>query len=319
MNPKYSVIVPVYNAEATLLRCVNSILAQTYPNFELILIDDGSTDTSSDIIDHYAALDSRIQAIHKSNGGVSSARNAGLAISSGEWVIFADSDDEILSGWIQSFDDFTNHYDMVIQELYYSIKSKTWRKEIPIKTYVGKEGIRVFVTEMMKLGLYGYTFTKCFKKSILDKWHIEFDTTCHFREDELFVSQYLTHCNILKTTDSANYIYYLPEADKVYRGDASRGLILVFKALDYLFEGEYNVAIAETHLTNIKNHIVSIISSNQIPLEYDVDLYNRLVRNAGKRSLKDQSIDILILTSSKSSVSRFIIKSIHKLARKWEN
>lgn len=90
----YSIIVPVYNAEKTLHRCVDSILGQTYKNFELILVDDGSTDNSGKIIDEYASSDSRVRPIHKNNGGVSSARNVGLKIAGGEYIIFVDSDDK---------------------------------------------------------------------------------------------------------------------------------------------------------------------------------------------------------------------------------
>lgn len=91
----YSIIVPVYNAEKTLRRCIDSILAQTYPNFELILVDDGSKDSSATIIDEYASKDSRIIPIHQPNGGVSSARNAGLDNAYGDYVVFIDADDYI--------------------------------------------------------------------------------------------------------------------------------------------------------------------------------------------------------------------------------
>lgn len=319
MNPKYSVIVPVYNSEATLSRCVDSILAQGYTDFELILVDDGSSDKSPGIIDCYAKRDSRVKILHKSNGGVSSARNAGLKISVGEWILFADSDDEILPDWIASFDAFSESYDMVVQGVYYRRKFNTWIKEIPLKSYVGNEGIREFVTELMMLGAYGYTFNKSFKKSILDKWHIEFDTDIHFREDELFVTQYLAHSNRLKTINSANYIYDLPIATKVYKGDPYLGLLLVFMTLDKIFNGEYNEHIAKIHLTNIKGCIVSTISSKKIPAAYEVDLYYRLLQHSGKRLFKEKIIDIWILTSDQSRFSRFLIKLIHKLAEKWEN
>ena len=90
-----SVIVPVYNAELYIQRCVDSILSQSITDFEVLLIDDGSVDASSDICDNYAVLDSRIRVYHKDNGGVSSARNVGLDNAQGEWVIFLDSDDWI--------------------------------------------------------------------------------------------------------------------------------------------------------------------------------------------------------------------------------
>ena len=93
--PKISVIVPVYNTEKYLHRCIDSVLAQTYKDFELLLIDDGSKDSSGAICDEYAARDSRVKVFHKENGGVSSARNAGLAIASGDWIMHLDGDDRI--------------------------------------------------------------------------------------------------------------------------------------------------------------------------------------------------------------------------------
>ena len=93
--PKVSVIVPIYNVEKYLNRCVDSILAQTWSDFELILIDDGSSDRSGVICDEYAQKDGRVRVIHKENGGVSSARNAGLDAAEGELVAFVDSDDWI--------------------------------------------------------------------------------------------------------------------------------------------------------------------------------------------------------------------------------
>lgn len=90
---KFSVIVPVYNVEKYLSKCLVSILNQTYRDFELILVDDGSTDNSSRICDHYESSDDRIKVIHKKNGGLSSARNEGIKYSSGDYIIFVDSDD----------------------------------------------------------------------------------------------------------------------------------------------------------------------------------------------------------------------------------
>lgn len=94
-NPLISVIVPVYNVEAWLPRCVDSILSQTYEKLEILLVDDGSTDDSGAICEEYAKKDTRIQVIHKENGGLSSARNAGLDRASGEYIGFVDSDDWI--------------------------------------------------------------------------------------------------------------------------------------------------------------------------------------------------------------------------------
>lgn len=96
MNGLISVIIPVYNVERYLRECVDSVLGQTYQNFEIILVDDGSTDSSGDICDEYAKEDKRIQVVHQKNGGLSDARNKGFSKSSGEYVYFLDSDDWIL-------------------------------------------------------------------------------------------------------------------------------------------------------------------------------------------------------------------------------
>lgn len=93
MTPHISVIIPVYNAETTLNKCVDSVLMQQYADFEVILVDDGSKDRSLQICEEYARRNSRVTVIHKENGGVSSARNAALEIAKGERILFLDADD----------------------------------------------------------------------------------------------------------------------------------------------------------------------------------------------------------------------------------
>lgn len=97
MNPLISVIVPIYNVEKYLVRCVDSIVNQTYKNLEIILVDDGSPDRCPQMCDDYAEKDSRIKVVHKKNGGLSDARNAGMAVATGEYISFIDSDD-----WIET-------------------------------------------------------------------------------------------------------------------------------------------------------------------------------------------------------------------------
>ena len=94
-NPTISVIVPVYNIEKYVKECINSILAQTYTNFEVIIVDDGSIDASGRIADEFALMDERVKVIHKRNGGLTSSRNAGLMAASGEWIMHVDGDDWI--------------------------------------------------------------------------------------------------------------------------------------------------------------------------------------------------------------------------------
>ena len=100
-KPNISIIVPIYNVEPYLRRCVDSLLQQTCEDFELILVDDGSPDNCGRICDEYAALDSRVQVIHKPNGGLSDARNAGMEIARGEYIAFVDSDDWVAPNYLE--------------------------------------------------------------------------------------------------------------------------------------------------------------------------------------------------------------------------
>lgn len=109
MNPKISVIVPVYNVESYIKKCVDSIICQSYSNLEIILIDDGSPDNCPDICDRYLEKDPRVKVVHKQNGGLSDARNAGIGIATGDYISFVDSDD-----WIDK-DYFEILYNLLIE------------------------------------------------------------------------------------------------------------------------------------------------------------------------------------------------------------
>jgi glycosyltransferase involved in cell wall biosynthesis len=110
MNPLISVVVPVYKVEQVLHYCIESILRQTYSNFELLLIDDGSPDKSGEICDEYAKKDKRVKVIHKKNEGVSIARNTGFDNAKGEYIVCVDSDDYVDERYLQDFIDVINEY-----------------------------------------------------------------------------------------------------------------------------------------------------------------------------------------------------------------
>ena len=111
-QPTISIIVPVYNSEKYLGACIDSILSQYFRDFELILVDDGSRDSSPHICDDYTQKDSRVKVIHKENGGVSAARNDGLDIAKGEYVTFIDSDDWVERDYLSTLSNYRN-YDIV--------------------------------------------------------------------------------------------------------------------------------------------------------------------------------------------------------------
>lgn len=117
--PRISIIVPVYRVEEYLPRCLDSILVQTFTDWECILIDDGSPDNSGAICDYYAVLDGRVRVIHQENAGVSAARNAGLDAARGEWVAFVDSDDWVERDWLKTLYDTVRRHDVDVVECGY--------------------------------------------------------------------------------------------------------------------------------------------------------------------------------------------------------
>ncbi len=200
--PKVSVIVPVYKVEKYLNRCVNSILAQTFTDFELILVDDGSPDNCPKMCDEYAEKDERIRVIHKENGGVSSARNDGIDMSQGEWIMFVDSDD-----WIElnSLESLTNailndDIDMVVG----GYKTITIRNEIDHmleNELLSKDKMKEKYTEIADKGNLILTtpWGKIFKTSVIRDYNISFDTTMKISEDTKFVLCFLNVANNVAT------------------------------------------------------------------------------------------------------------------------
>lgn len=154
MDDKISVIVPIYKVEDYLKRCVDSILNQTYKNLEVILVDDGSPDTCPALCDQYVSTDTRVKVIHKENGGLSDARNAGVKVSTGEYIIFIDSDDFIDSNMIELMyhQAKQKNADMVVMTHRYEGKPETesfsYRTSMQIESLSGVEALRLMLSRI---------------------------------------------------------------------------------------------------------------------------------------------------------------------------
>ena len=197
--PLITVIVPVYNTEAYLPRCLDSILGQSFTDYELLLIDDGSTDGSGIICDSYADRDRRIRVFHKENGGVSSARNVGLKEANGEWICCVDSDDKLLTGGLQTMVDcISDEVDMVMAG-YFELEGETLQKDT---TSFGGDGIiaqnnaLLMMYPSADLPYMGYPWGKLFKRNLVLERNLSFDEHIKIKEDTLFVVEYL--CGIQK-------------------------------------------------------------------------------------------------------------------------
>ena len=197
-EPKISVIVPVYKAEAYLHRCVDSIIAQTFTDWELLLVDDGSPDKSGEICDEYASKDARIRVFHKENGGVSSARQKGLDEAIGEYTIHADPDDWVEPMMLEEL--YTkakeDDADMVICDFYY----ETRRNSRVCKQKPKGLNSHVILQQMLAHQLHGSCWNKLIRKRCFTLYNVTFPLHIILWED-LFVT-----CSLLLNPIKVSYL-----------------------------------------------------------------------------------------------------------------
>ncbi len=211
--PEVSVIIPVYNVEPYLRRCLDSILVQSFTDFELILVDDGSPDNCGAICDEYEKKDSRVRVIHQENWGISKARNTGLQIACGKYIYFCDSDDyvekELLADAVRAMDG----YDMVvfnrdIVDVYgscvqpasvFHIQSERW-SDLEYKS-------RFIALELFRWKIGGNVWNKLFRKSVIDRYNLWFPNNVRITEDICFFLCYLLHSNSVCVIPGVYYHY----------------------------------------------------------------------------------------------------------------
>ena len=209
-NPAVSIIVPVYNAEKTLRRCVDSILKQEYPDFELLLVDDGSRDGSGGICDGYARQDPRVRVIHKANAGVSAARNDALDQARGTFLQFVDSDDwlapeatKLLVRCAQE-----TGCDMVIADFYRVSGDRVSHKgEIDETGVLSREEFAAYMMENPADYYYGVLWNKLFRREIVERHHLRMDVNVHWCEDFLFNLEYLRRARLIAACARPVYCY----------------------------------------------------------------------------------------------------------------
>lgn len=208
-TPEISVIVPVYKAEKYLAQCIDSILAQTFTDFELLLIDDGSPDRCGEICDEYARKDNRIRVFHQKNAGVSMARNKGLDEAVGKYVIFVDSDDYVLPQYI--FDLYKElpvgeGEGVIIETVVKSYPDGTMKPyALPDLFFSSKDKYRI-LTELGNKEI-GYPPGKLYNLNIIREHEILFLPTISLLEDHFFLLDYVRYADFVLIRNVANYIY----------------------------------------------------------------------------------------------------------------
>lgn len=221
-QPLISIIAPVYKVEQYLHKTIGSVLAQTYTNWELLLIDDGSPDKSGAICDEYAEKDPRIQVFHKPNGGVSSARNVGLEKAKGEWVCFLDSDDWWDDSFLQNFVslmDMDADADLYLQSFYIEneYKHRTEFASLPNRTFDTATELIVFLEKADKVH-NGFLWHRLFKHNIISDYGLQFPDGISFAEDGCFFFQYMAHCQNAVMTSAGGYHYRMAPGSLTSRG-----------------------------------------------------------------------------------------------------
>lgn len=310
-----SIIVPIYNAENFLYRCVDSILAQSYTDFELLLINDGSTDGSGAICDAYAVKDSRVRVFHKENGGVSSARNLGLDNAQGEYITFCDADDYVDPDWLAAYGEaIAENVDLAIQG-YYSIEGK----EVKVKTLQASKGFtieakRQLIVSLMSQKAYGYLWVKLFRKELITANNLRFVVQSAFREDEQFFSKYLENTASFACVNKVGYYYIEPILGKPYKNDKYYSIFPILQSLDLIFEGNLPQEICQIHYVNIKDSAVKYLSEGKRLTPYHIDLYQRIVHTLGyTHGFKNRLLNAIILKSHRlGNISNRMMRVIHK-------
>ena len=209
---KISVIVPVYNAADLLPRAVNSVLMQDFTGYEVILVDDGSTDGSAHICDEFAEHEANIRVIHRENGGVSSARNAGIEAARGEYVMFMDADDAVRDGSLEGM--YTSGCDFVLAGFEKVVGSSVKESYKPAgnRTYCGTDEIcRFFDRVLPKNNTYilNSACFKLFRRSLLMDRNIRFVEGLSFAEDKMFVMSFLECAEKVRTVSKTVYSYFI--------------------------------------------------------------------------------------------------------------
>lgn len=297
MNDLISIIIPIYKVEAYLQNCLDSIQKQTYSNFEVLLINDGSPDHPEEICQNFVRLDNRYKYFYKENGGVSTARNLGIDNSKGDHIVFVDADDSIDPNFLQSFvENYENNKTLVISDFTrvgagYIKKSFLEYKNILIP-------IDKFIFE--KNALIGYPFNKFFNNNLIKQNNLYFVENQSIREDVIFYYDYLKLIEYVKIIEESTYNYYYREGSAVSKKHNFSNFINIIVS-ENRFIDHFNFVPTETFTDNYSN--IFFVALEQLVSS------SRAEYNSGIRKLKD----VVRIDYIRPKVKRFnILKLLFK-------
>lgn len=272
-----SIIVPIYNSELFIDACIDSIINQSYPDFELLLVDDGSTDSSFQKCQQWVKKDSRIRLYRKENSGASSARNMGLHEAKGDWILFVDSDDTVMPDYVYDLYkevQTDSRVIMVIGGLLLLRNNKLVDKRVFIKQLCNvRDSISLFGN--IRIHKYGFSVSKLYNRKVISDSDLRFDENVCIAEDSLFMMRYLMYCyqnsdSYVAFTDSADYMY------SIRKNSLSTGIGSVSNEL-YSYN-EYKRTISEVRVTYSMDDITFCYMNS--PIVYFADrLINSIYKN----------------------------------------
>jgi glycosyltransferase involved in cell wall biosynthesis len=315
--PTISIIVPIYNVEQYLLKCLDSILAQTYSDFELILVNDGSKDNSGRICEEFSHKDKRIKVFHKANGGVSSARNIGINIANGDYLAFVDPDDTLEPNMYETLIQAAEKYNVdivvcpirIINLLTNKISvSKIWKN---VNYPINKREIETqLIPSIIVDKNYSMVsiFNKLYKRSIFDNPKIRFDEKKHHSEDARLNFTLISLINNLLYVDQPLYNYYIHKRDSLgqifredlydYARDNKNFLINLCKK--YRLENLINTV--RNNYTNATFGYIQDVVVRNIRMEMKITILSSILKD------KEFIEDLLLYKST--NLINFVIKYI---------
>lgn len=232
--PFVSIIIPVYNSQKYLKTTVESLLSQTYRDFEIILVDDGSTDTSGELCDDLVLTDSRVSVIHKTNGGVSDARNVGIERAKGELIWFVDHDDFVFPDYLETMISEFGEYDLIqslplrgTRDEISSCHRSSLDKDKTLLCIKGENGALVF--PKIDVNNMATIWNQLYKRVIINKYHIRFRKIQS--EDELFSYEYMMYANSIKKINYQEYFF-------IYNSDSQGSKHNYIAEYDYIQQME---------------------------------------------------------------------------------
>lgn len=264
MDNLVSVIVPIYNNEKVLKRCVDSIVNQTYKKIEIILIDDGSTDDSFKICNEYLKNDKRIKIIHKENGGVSQTRNIGLKEAKGTKLVFIDSDDYVDKTYIECLMKYRNA-DLVICGYFTVNEKKSAKYIIKNNVFMNKKELLKNLTKKSHIRFYSVPYLKLFDRKIIEENNILFNEKIEYGEDACFVYEYISNINNLQIINQPLYYNDISSQDSLSRKKRKNvwnEMYEVFKAGYKIYQEDYykyRKQISELYLKSAKTTLNSAL------------------------------------------------------------